>query len=221
MSKTSANNPGVFDSLPRAQMIFGDSLARYSDTVYRLKLILPGLALLVLLSLMVWPQLMDSDNRFTLGGDNIAAQAPAASVIIGPRYVGNNGQGLAYHIAAKTARPDATNPQAVNLDQLSITVEKGESRLDLVADRATYWRDRNGIAAQGDIVLRGQDGQSIRTNAAFADFKAATIWGDSDVVGQTHTGTFSGQGFIARQDGSKIELRGQVRVSLLPRSGKL
>lgn len=221
MAKIKAKRPPLqtlrYEYVPRAQLLLGDNLGRYSEIVYRLKLVLPILALGVLVALWVWPQLFGNDSRFTLSGESIAQQAPEASVINGPRYVGNNGSGLRYNIQAKTAKPVPNEPQAINLDQLRIESQTDGKAMLLTANRATYWRDRNGLSAEGKIELTTANGQSLQTEQAFADFKAGTVWGEQAISGQSPQGSFSGQGFTAAQNGAYVKLNGRVRLQLNPR----
>ncbi len=218
-TKPERQDQARYDFAPRAQLLMGDSLRRYSSAVQKMKYILPALALGVLLALMIWPQLFGSDNHFTLNSDQALQQAPQSSVIMGPRYVGNNGRGLRYNIQAATAKPAPDQPQAVNLDRLRIESQSDDKAMRLVADRATYWRDRNGLAAQGNIELVTTAGQTIQTDQAYADFKAGTIWGNAPISGESAQGNFQGQGFEAAQNGNYFKLSGKVKLSLQPRTG--
>ncbi len=187
----------------------------YSRYVYWLKIVLPGLALALLLTVLAWPELIGSDQRFRITAQDITEHAQQASYISRPRYVGSNRSGLAYSIGAEMAVPVQNEPQAINMQTLMVEIKKSaDTTVSLHADRATYWRDRHGMAVQGNIRIIGDNGYDLRTDQAYADFNRGVIWGTGPISGKTPLGTIAAEGFEAAQDGGMIKLSGKSRVTL-------
>ncbi len=218
LAKTQSN-PARFDYTPTVDILVGKN--NYSDRVYWLKMILPAMAVAILLAISVWPNLVENETRFRITADNVADKAPQSSMIVGPNYVGNNGNGLVYNIKAAAAAPSPENFQAINLTNLQVNVKfENAQTLTIAADRSTYWRNRHGMATQGNIVIKTNQGHEIRTNAAYADFAQGIVWSDANVTGQSQQGWFTSQGFEAAQDGDRVVLRGKVKLNLLPTAPK-
>lgn len=215
-----AKSSGRFDYTPRAEILFGDEFKNiYSQTVFWLKIILPAFAVALVLMIMVWPNFNASDNKFRISGDEMAATAPMASVIVGPRYVGSNDDGLNYSIRADAAAPVADEPNAINLKNLNIDVTfKTGMTAHMTAERATYWRNRNGMVAQGKIRVTTNDDHVIDADIVYADFAKGMIWSDRAVTGRSLTGDFAAEGFETDKTANRIKLSGRVKMHLQPRS---
>ena len=195
------------------------SIQFYSAWVYWLKRILPAIAVSLLLLLTVWPSLMQNDKSFRIEASDVAQTAQQTSLIVGPRYMGVTSDNRPYTVAASAAAPVAGQPMAVNLSKLQVDVTISEElKLLLKADRATYWRDRNGMVVSGNVTVTSSTGYEIRANHIYADFASGMIWNDTPIIGQSPLGQFYAQGFRAKSNGDNIELLGQSRIFLKPRS---
>ncbi|TAH37772.1 MAG: LPS export ABC transporter periplasmic protein LptC [Alphaproteobacteria bacterium] len=218
-SKTAGQKPARFEYTPRAQVLLGGS--HYSEIVYWLKIVLPALAVAILLTITVWPNLIENENRFSLTTENVMEEAPQASLIVGPRYTGTTNNGLSYTIRAAAAAPSPENANAINLKDLKIDIQsQNNTTIFVSANKSTYWRNRHGMSTQGDIVIRTNSGYEIKSDVAYADFAQGILWSDSAISGRSPQGSFTASGFEAKDDGNQVILRGKVKVNLLPK-GKI
>ena len=203
--------------IPRAAALMTGRHSAYSDAVYWLKTILPIMAALLLLAISIWPNLIENENRFQLSTNQLAEDAPQASVIVGPKYIGTTGSGLNYTVKASHAAPSLENTDAINLKNLRIDVKaQNDTAMTMTANRATYWRTRNGMAAEGDITVKTNQNHTMRAKTAYADFGRSVVWSDAPISGEGPNGTFKADGFEITQDGSQVLLRGKVDLSLIP-----
>lgn len=224
MEKPSAAKPDGktkgFDYTPRAVSEIGLEIKNvYSRVVFWLKIILPAMAVALLLMIMVWPKVDSDSSHFHLEPQNVAKEAPTSSVIVGPRYVGSTGNGVTYSIRADAAAPAPSDPNAINLQKLQIDLSlQNMDTVHLNADRATYWRDRNGMTAHGNIYVQTAEDQEIFTETAYADFAKGIIWGEAPISGRSPNGQFTAQGFEAAPDSGMIKLKGRTQMTLQPKS---
>lgn len=205
-----------------AELVKNIPLQFYSTWVYWLKRILPGIAVGLILLLMVWPNFIKNDSRFRIETSDVVQTANQTSMIVGPRYMGVTADNRPYVVSAAAAAPVPNNAMAVNLTTLVVEIDLNANlKLLLHADRATYWRDKNGMVVSGNVTVRSNTGYEIRANHVYANFADNLIWTDSPVIGNSPLGQFYSQGFKAKADGEEVELLGKTRLFLLPRSGNV
>ena len=209
-----------FEYAPRAEILFGGEIKNiYSQAVYWLKITLPALAVALLLMIMVWPNFNNGDSKFRITDQDVAVGAPTASTIVGPRYVGSNDDGLNYSIKAAAAAPVADQPNAINLKNLTVDVTfKTGMTAHMTAERATYWRDRNGMVAQGYIRVTTNNDHTIDADIVYSDFAKGMIWSDRKITGRSITGDFTADGFETDKTANRIKLNGRVKMRLQPRA---
>jgi lipopolysaccharide export system protein LptC len=185
------------------------------------RLALPAIALLLVVLVIAWPQLVDR-------GAGLIAPMFAPGEMDGadvmrmhhPRYVGQTEDAEPFELTAASASLDPIKPSRVHLDQLAADIDaKGQRDLRLVATSGIYDRDRERLDLSGGIELTTSDGYRFETPSASLNLNRGRVVGRESIAGAGPGGTLSAERFEFENGGEVLRFKGQVRVTLQPGSG--
>ena len=187
-------------------------LARRRLMIQAAKLALPAVALALLASLAVWPELQREVGRARAAADAIG-QIQAATVT-GAVYHSIDERGRPYTLTAATARQISPN-------QVDLTDPKGDMTLQngtwvmLQARNGVYRQHDNALDLSRDVTLYRDDGTTMVTASAALDLKSGAAAGSQPVHADGPFGRLDAAGgFAATDKGEQIFFAGPAHLLL-------
>ena len=190
------------------------SLARRRRTVLWAKWLLPVVAMLLLASVALWPEISRQfDNaRFTFRKGGLSADVQAGK-LLKVRYHGQDARNRPYTVTADEAVQ--IGPERINLQ-----LPKG----DVISENGswTYAESQLGVYRQhaglldmsGNVVLYRDDGVTLRTQSAAMDLKQGAAAGSERTHAEGPFGTLDAEGFALVDKGAVIQFDGKSRLLL-------
>ena len=196
---------------PRPTLRGGDG--GYSAFVRVLKLTLPLIAGLLILSVIVWPDRTTRDRQFSIEFAKNKHLDAADPNMINPRYVGTDSNNRPYAITAELARSLLTEAPEIELQGIAadIPVRDG-SRLALTAARGAYSRENETLDLSGAVSLRHESGYALATETMRLNLKTGVAHGASPITGQGPFGDLTADGFRIVDRGQTIFFTGRTRA---------
>lgn len=184
-------------------------LARRRAIVRGTKWGLPGVAVLLLLSVALWPEI----SRVRRQEENIGRQLFAAESarMRAPHYRGVDQRGRPYTITADSALqpgPQRIELQAPKGDQLT---DSGDW-LYVQSQEGVYLQHAGQLDLSGEVNLYRSDGLTMRTVAAAVDMKQGAAAGHTRTHVEGPFGTLDAQGFMLLDKGATIQFTGPARL---------
>jgi lipopolysaccharide export system protein LptC len=201
---------------PRAAVRSGD---RHSRLVDLLKYLLPASALMLILLVALWPQLVGSYGGMIAPLLDAALPATEAMRMHEARYVGLTRDAEPYEVTAASAYMNPLRPNRVRLSRLAADIPTAGWRdLHVTALEGTYFRANGKLDLGGDIVLTTSDGYRFQTESALVNFAGGKVVGSQPIAGAGPAGKLSADRFEIREGGEVLRLEGRVKV-ILERTG--
>lgn len=208
-----------------ASRALGRSLspAWHSRRVAYLKLVLPAVALVIVTTVLVWPQLMPDEKRFRLGSGNapkMSAEDASATTMLSPKLIGTDEQNRPYVLTAQSATQRNSKSPLVEMAEpkADMTVERG-AWIAVTSEQGLYNRDTRLLHLDGKVALFHDSGMEFHTESATVDFKESEATGVVPIEGQGPSGHITAnKGFRLFDRGQRIEFLGKSKVILRPGS---
>ncbi len=187
----------------------------YSFFVGTMKIALPGIAIVLLLLIGIWPQLNKTDERFRLGLAEITPEDARDLRMIRPRYQGVDGRGQPFVITAESAIKKDPESEIVELDspQADVTLEDG-TWIALKADFGAYREKQQVVELIGGVNLFHDAGYEFQTRTARLNIQEGYAEGYTAVVGHGPFGEIRSQGFRILDKGRRVMFLGRTRLLL-------
>ena len=194
--------------------------AAYTRLLRVLRYALPASALLLIGTVVAWPQLVG-------GGGGLIAPMLSPGQIEGadvtrmhnPRYVGRTSDAEPFEVTAASAYLDPAQPNRVHLDQLAADIAIADRRnVRLLAVSGVYDRESEDVDLRGGIELTTSDGYRFETPSALLNLDRGRVFGQEPIAGAGPSGTIAADRFDFRDGGDRLRFMGRVRVTLHPRS---
>jgi lipopolysaccharide export system protein LptC len=193
----------------------------YSRFVALMKVALPAIAVALIGTVALWPQLRNfGEGGFTLSFADMGRQATGSQRLVNARYYGTDDDDQPFTITADLAEETAPGSARLRLDnpKADITLEDG-SWVMLGADEGVYGEDTDVLRLSGAVNLFHDAGYELHTTAATINIVAGTASGDRPVRGQGPFGELTAEGFRLADTGRRIEFTGRARLVLRPNAG--
>jgi lipopolysaccharide export system protein LptC len=187
-----------------------ERLQRRRHLVGLSKRLLPLLALALLGSIGLWPELARDTERARLAFQRGRIDAENGQ-IVDPHYNGVDERGRPYTVTAKTARQ-------VSAERINLVDPKGDIRLEsgswlmVQSRKGVFIQHANQLDLSDDVVLYRDDGTRMETSAAAVDTKAGAAAGDQMVHIEGPFGTLDAQGFVMTDRGTAMNFSGPGRL---------
>ncbi len=187
-------------------------LARRRLMIRAVKLVLPAIALALLSSLALWPELQRE-----LGHARGVAQALGkvqGAMVIGARYRSIDERGRPYTLTAATARKVGENRVNLTDPKGDITLQNGTWLM--VQARAGVYRQRDdALDLSRDVTLYRDDGTTMTTASAALDLKNGAAAGSEPVHAEGPFGRLDAAGgFTATDKGEQTLFAGPAHLLL-------
>jgi lipopolysaccharide export system protein LptC len=189
-----------------------DSIARRQFAIGMAKWVLPGIAVVLLAAVAVWPELKHLTSAARTGLSRIAGEVEGGK-LIEPRYNGVDEHGRPYTVTAATAWQIDGNRIGLTMPKGDITLENG-TWLMISAKNGTFMQHLNQLDLVNDVTLYRDDGTTMRTHSAAIDMKAGAAAGSEDVHVEGPFGTLDAKGFAVMDKGAAIDFPGPAHVVL-------
>ena len=187
-------------------------LARRRRLITLTKWLLPIVALLLLATIAIWPE-VDRINDTARIAYQRGTAAVAGATIIDARYHGVDEQGRPYTLTAATAQ--RAGPERINL-----TLPKGDTTLAngtwlmLQAKRGVFLQHSSQLDLSRDVTLYRDDGTTLVTASATIDLKNGAAAGNEPTHAEGPFGTLDAQGFTLIDKGAAIQFIGPAHLVL-------
>lgn len=193
--------PGSFGWMPGAAATANP----HSRRVARLKLILPGIGLGLLLMIAIWPRLAPVLERMRMAVPAIDLRDARELRMLNPRYVGTDRQNRPFVVTAAVGRqsPDHQDLMSLDAPRAEMRLHTGVNAV-VNADIGMYQAQAQMLDLSGHVVLTHDNGTQFTTQSARVDIAGNTATGHDFVEGHGPSGTVKGQGFEIRDRGDTI-----------------
>ena len=193
-------------------------LRRRAHIVAVLRVLLPAVAILLVVTAVLWPQFMGPSNGLS-APTVVPGKVDGADVMMmhEPRYIGRTSDGDPYELTARSAymRPDRTS--RIHLDRLVADIKTSERRdLRVEAVAGVYNRKAEKLQLRGGIELITSDGYRFETESARVDFRDREIIGRRHIEGSGPAGTLAANRFAITEGGDVLRFEGRVKVTMQP-----
>ena len=176
------------------------------------KLALPALALALLGTIAIWPELQREQQQAQAAMRSFAAVQGAT--VIDASYRSVDEQGRPYTITASTARQASQNRVNLTDPKGDITLQNG-TWLMLQGKRGVYLRQENELDLSRDVMLYRDDGTTMLTDSAAIDLKNSAAGGSAPVHADGPFGRlYAAGGFTAIDKGDQILFSGPAHLLL-------
>ena len=189
-------------------------LAARRRTVVWGKRLLPVVALLLLASMALWPEIADllDPKRISYRRNGLSAEMQAGK-LLNIRYHGIDNHGRPYTITAEEAVQ--AEPERINLvkPKGDVVSENGAWTYS-EALRGVFIQHANMLDMAGDVVLYRDNGVVLHTQSAAMDLRIGAASGNQPTHSEGPFGTLDSQGFALVDKGDVIQFDGKSRLLL-------
>jgi lipopolysaccharide export system protein LptC len=191
-----------------------------SRFVATMKYILPGLAMLLLIAVVAWPEFSSDDDRFRIP-QAVGPIGTSRPQVLNARVLGVDEKSRPFQITADTsALKNVEGREFYLLEQpkADIVLEDG-SWVALTAIDGEYEEDTRHLYLVGDVNVFHDAGHEFRTPKARFNLTDKSASGDEPVEGQGPLGTLKSEGFRIFDGGERVLFTGKARM-LIYRSAR-
>jgi lipopolysaccharide export system protein LptC len=207
-----------------AQLSFRRERPRYNPVYGRFvgiaKVLLPTIATALIAIVIVWPELSEQQNRFTLGPTKIDRSEAENLRMLNARFTGVDASRRPFTLTADTAdQQDAKSPEiALNAPKADILLGNG-AWVALTATKGNFNRERQLLELTGNVNLFHDSGYEFHTESAVFDLTAGDATGTEPVEGQGPFGHLKAEGFRIYNRGERVEFLGKSKLTINPDAG--
>lgn len=187
-------------------------LARRRVMINLTKWLLPVLALALLSTIALWPELDSAADKARLSFAGISGTVQGARMTEA-RYRGVDRQGRPYTLTASVA-------QQIGEERVNLTLPKGDITLRdgtwlmLQAKQGVYTKHTDLLDLSHHVTLYRDDGTTMVTASATVDLKNSDAAGAEPVHAEGPFGTLDAQGFTLLDKGAIIQFAGPAHLVL-------
>lgn len=203
----------VAGSAVRRQPPTAARIARRRILVTATKFILPVVALALLGSVAIWPELSRVREQGRIAFQRVFSLTPDSGRLLEPRYRGVDERGRPYTITADWAAQ--AGPQRVNLGEpKGDIVPEGGGWILVQSHDGVYIQHSGQLDLSRDVVLYRDDGTVMTTQSASVDVKNAAAASNEQTHAEGPFGVLDAQGFTLVDKGAVVQFHGPARLVL-------
>lgn len=186
-----------------------------SRFVATMKYVLPGLAMLLLIVVVAWPEFSYDEDRFRIP----AAVGPVGTSrpqVLNARVLGVDSKSRPYQITAETSSLKNENGREFYLleqPKADILMRDG-AWVALTATDGQYEEDKKSLLLLGDVDIFHDAGHEFRTQRARFNLNDRSAAGDDPVEGQGPLGTLHSEGFRIYDGGDRVLFTGKATMQV-------
>jgi lipopolysaccharide export system protein LptC len=187
--------------------------ARRRQTVRVAKYVLPLVAVALLASIAMWPELSRNLASGRVTWRRLAVIDPDAGQMLRPRYHGMDERQRPYTVSAESAH--RAGPERLNLTAPvgDLTLQNGTWLL-LRAKTGVFIQHTNELDLSDAVTLYRQDGTIMRTATATMNLKLGAATSNDYTHAEGPFGTLDAEGFTLVDKGSVIQFHGPAKLVL-------
>jgi lipopolysaccharide export system protein LptC len=188
----------------------------YSRFVGLAKRILPGMAVILLGLVAIWPRLQAEIERVHFPLPRLDPREAQDLRMVNARYTGIDRQNRPFTVTAEVARqnPNVDDLVALEGPKGDLTSSSG-AWFELNAYTGLYQPNAQQLDLFGNVQMFQDKGNEFHTDSAHIDMNNGSADGDDAVEGQGPFGYVTGQGFRIRDHGDVIIFTGHAHLTLL------
>ncbi len=186
-----------------------------SRFVATMKYILPGLAMLLLVVVVAWPEFASDDDRFLIP-EAVGPIGTSRPQVLNARVLGVDSKARPFQITAETsALKNEGGREFYLLEQpkADIVLEDG-SWVALTAVDGQYEEETKFLYLVGDVNVFHDAGHEFRTPKARFNLDDRSAAGDDPVEGQGPLGTLKSEGFRIFDGGDRVLFTGKAQMQV-------
>lgn len=186
--------------------------ARRRALITTTKLVLPGIALALLTTMAIWPEINQREAETRHNMRDMAAVTGAT--LTDAHYHSVDDRGRPFTVTARTATQ--VNPDRINLTQPKGDVtETNGTWLELQAKNGVYRQNERSLDLSSDVMLYRDDGTTLRTQSASIDLKEGAAAGAEPVHAEGPFGVLDAKGgFTLMDKGTQVLFAGPAHLVL-------
>jgi lipopolysaccharide export system protein LptC len=198
---------------PRTRKIKPKRLVRHGRFVRVAKYVLPVVALTLLSSIALWPEISRTIDRGRVTWHRLIMVDPTSGTMKHPRYRGYDGQNQPYTVVAESA--DRVGPERFNLrlPRGDLTLQNG-TWLEVRSKKGAYFQHPSLLDLFQDVMLYRQDGTILNTTAATVDIRGGAVSSNAYTHAEGPFGQLDAEGFTLLDKGNVVQFHGPAKLVL-------
>jgi lipopolysaccharide export system protein LptC len=184
-----------------------------------LKWLLPAAAIVIGLTILIWPLVKAQEFSFLLAKDQVALSSERLRVNRA-EYRGKTGAGEAFSITAGSAVQQSSAVPVVVLTALAARLDGRDGPATVSAPSGRYFIEEDRLEVSGPVMLRSDGGYALDADLVQIDLKRRTVRTDNGVSGQLPMGSFRSLAMTGDLAGRRVSLIGKVHLRINQRSGR-
>lgn len=186
----------------------------YSRLVGFLKILLPGVALLIVIIIGLWQNLFGGAQ---MTGLQQVDGSRVGDRLIAPRFVGTDAKDRPFSLQATYADQLADNAAVVTFAEPRGELLIEDGFIDLSAERGRFDRTNEQLVLEGNVDVRRSDGATFETEQLHVDVPGERAWSTVAVQSTGSFGDIQAEGGIdILQSGQTVIFKGPARMLLNP-----
>ena len=184
-----------------------------SRFVATMKYVLPGLAMLLLIVVVAWPEFASEDDRFRIP-EAVGPIGTSRPQVLNARVLGVDSKSQPFQITAETSAlksDDGREFYQLEKPKADIALEDG-SWVALTATDGEYEEITKYLYLVGDVNVFHDAGHEFRTPKARFNLGDRSASGDDPVEGQGPLGTLQSEGFRIFDGGERVLFTGKAQM---------
>jgi len=187
-------------------------IARRRLIITLTKWLLPAIALMLLASIAVWPEIERATDTARIAIRRMGSEIEGAR-LTDARYHGVDEQGRPYTLTADMAEQAGT-------DRINLTIPKGDITLGngtwlmVQAKNGVFLQHSNQLDLSRDVTMYRDDGTTLTTASASIDLKNGAAASSDPTHAEGPFGTLDAQGFSVTDKGAIVQFTGPAHLVL-------
>lgn len=203
-------------ALPRVRRRAG---GLHSRAVRLATLVLPLAALALLSTMFLLARSVNPDDAIPFAAVDVSERARDRQVTT-PRLAGVSGRGTAFDLAAREARPDATDPRRMTGEALRLVLDgKTGGQATLVADAGEVDTGARTIALEGNVRIETSTGYTLETPRMNGSLGRLEVTASEGVRGTSPLGRLRAEAMRLDEDisgAARMVFTGDVELLYVP-----
>jgi lipopolysaccharide export system protein LptC len=189
------------------------ALARRGNAVRIAKYALPVVALALLSSIALWPEITHTLERGRVTWRRLSMIEANGGVMRLPRYRGFDDQNQPYMVSAKSATQIDADRYDLVAPRGDVTTRSG-TWLQVQSKTGVYAQHENQLDLSNDVTLYKQDGTILITQSATVDMKQGAATSSVYTHAEGPFGTLDAEGFTLVDKGGIVQFHGPAKLVL-------